>query len=561
MERGDAGGAQRLSGLSQRSALSRKPSFKPMDMKRGSEMNMSGRLSRSSSTSRPPARSNSAYGRGSLMRKEEIFKKEMELEKLRLRKMEEAELREACGELRKVAALMAAAKPFELGKTTLSEWAQQMNTQVLAIEESIAKLVPLPTPPDNTIRPAAVTRADADRPSAQARTATMYNLNLAGTGGGLKSTAPLHESQAKVTVTNSVSSAMYLAAEAVTDAVRAERCVVYQHVPRSDELQGICVVNGCDTQPSNIRTPANAGWPGQAYATGIMANVSNAYSDASKHDAQLDKRMGYRVRSTLCVPIPGKVGGKPFGVIQLMNKNRGTAPFGPEDEDIVAAAAPILSYILTTYPADTVHHHFDPSALHKACAFKPQPPQNLALPQLPMSRWFVYRSNQSGHMRKKAVIKENEAAVAGARQNILEVDSHIRSLEDAWMKSVTLNIEFEREKSETITTIKGLRDCIKQKKRTIRDLSSRLDGESSSPPNASLVPTPPLETPPPAAGHPPARPRLRIPDANNAPKSPKSPRSPRAARVGGAASPPAPAPVAAPSLERIHQLLDEIKDL
>lgn len=93
---------------------------------------------------------------------------------------------------------------------------------------------------------------------------------------------------------------------------------------------------GLGLEQQEIRMPAGRGIAGWVAHNGEPVNLANAYDDP-RFEREVDRRLGYRTSSLLCLPIRGKE-GETVGVLQLLNKRGG--PFTPGDESLLSA----LSY-------------------------------------------------------------------------------------------------------------------------------------------------------------------------------------------------------------------------
>ena len=76
-----------------------------------------------------------------------------------------------------------------------------------------------------------------------------------------------------------------------------------------------------------IRIPVKKGICGFVAQSRRLLNIHNAYSDP-RFDSAFDKKINYKTRTILCLPIMKKE--QCLGVIQLINKNDGH--FTKEDE-------------------------------------------------------------------------------------------------------------------------------------------------------------------------------------------------------------------------------------
>jgi sigma-B regulation protein RsbU (phosphoserine phosphatase) len=90
---------------------------------------------------------------------------------------------------------------------------------------------------------------------------------------------------------------------------------------------------GLGLEQAEIRIPANRGIAGWVAQNGEVVNLADAYADP-RFEREVDRRLGYRTVSLLCLPIRGK-DGETVGVLQLLNKHGG--PFTQGDEALLSA--------------------------------------------------------------------------------------------------------------------------------------------------------------------------------------------------------------------------------
>lgn len=114
-------------------------------------------------------------------------------------------------------------------------------------------------------------------------------------------------------------------AQKARDVMGSDRCTLFLHDPKSDELWSK-VALGMGGQV--IRIPRGAGIAGHCFQTGETINLPDAYAD-SRFNKEVDQRTGYRTRSLLCAPVHNRDGQR-LGVVQLLNKEDGV--FTEEDE-------------------------------------------------------------------------------------------------------------------------------------------------------------------------------------------------------------------------------------
>jgi diguanylate cyclase (GGDEF)-like protein len=99
------------------------------------------------------------------------------------------------------------------------------------------------------------------------------------------------------------------------------------------EHQEIWSLVGLGLTLEEIRIPMGKGIAGHVSRTGETINLTDAYADP-RFEPDVDRRLGYRTRTLLCLPILNKA-NTVVGVLQLLNKSNG--PFNTEDTDFLRA--------------------------------------------------------------------------------------------------------------------------------------------------------------------------------------------------------------------------------
>jgi phosphoserine phosphatase RsbU/P len=99
------------------------------------------------------------------------------------------------------------------------------------------------------------------------------------------------------------------------------------------EHQEIWSLVGLGLAQQEIRIPMSKGIAGHVARTGETVNLLDAYED-SRFEPDVDRRLGYRTRTLLCLPILNK-NNDVVGVLQLLNKS--TGPFNSEDSRFLSA--------------------------------------------------------------------------------------------------------------------------------------------------------------------------------------------------------------------------------
>jgi serine phosphatase RsbU (regulator of sigma subunit) len=110
----------------------------------------------------------------------------------------------------------------------------------------------------------------------------------------------------------------------------ADRGTVFLMDREHDEIWSLV---GLGLAQHEIRLPTSKGLAGHVARTGETINLKDAYSD-SRFEPEVDRRLGYKTSTVLCLPILNK-DNETVGVIQLLNKDSG--PFTSSDEDFLRA--------------------------------------------------------------------------------------------------------------------------------------------------------------------------------------------------------------------------------
>ncbi len=109
----------------------------------------------------------------------------------------------------------------------------------------------------------------------------------------------------------------------------AERGTVFLVDRERNEIWSLV---GLGLEQQEIRLPASKGIAGWVASHGETVNLEDAYRDP-RFEPEVDRRLGYRTRRLLCLPIHNK-SGETIGVLQLLNKR---APFTADDEGFLRA--------------------------------------------------------------------------------------------------------------------------------------------------------------------------------------------------------------------------------
>ena len=280
---------------------------------------------------------------------------------------------------------------------------------------------------------------------------------------------------------------VYMLLESLTYSARAERgSVLLNNGKKSDELQAIAVVGNAGVRSNSTRVPVSVGTAGGVYASGIAVN--QAVSTAEKTEEriqQLRNTSKFKTHCMLCFPIPSLNGPETVGVVQLLNKNRGLDSFTNDDEHLCYAATRLLSYLLKRYPVDWQNQQFNPSNIHSVIPW--EVPVSQSAKQVPSTvskheaRRLIFRTNVSGqYVRQKLLMGDSDCTQPlGPCVTLKEVDSYIQNLEECWRRSVTLNIDYEREQDGKLFQMRTMREATKRDKELITSLQNTINMDTA----------------------------------------------------------------------------------
>jgi energy-coupling factor transporter ATP-binding protein EcfA2 len=127
----------------------------------------------------------------------------------------------------------------------------------------------------------------------------------------------------------------------------AERVTLFLADDARGELWSKVAQSGGE-KPVEIRIPATTGIAGHVYRTGTLLNAPDAY-ESPLFNRAVDRETGFRTRSVLSLPLVDPQ-HRPFAVLMLLNKRRGTA-FDDADERTATEMASSLGVILQTWHA------------------------------------------------------------------------------------------------------------------------------------------------------------------------------------------------------------------
>jgi len=121
-------------------------------------------------------------------------------------------------------------------------------------------------------------------------------------------------------------------AQAAADFLRADRATIFLWNRDAKVLIGRPAL-GVDDE---LRIPDDAGIAGRVLHTGQPVRVNSKSPDQAEIDRRVDKQLGYRTETLICVPLRTR-GGRVLGVFEVLNKKEGA--FTSEDETTLVELA------------------------------------------------------------------------------------------------------------------------------------------------------------------------------------------------------------------------------
>jgi sigma-B regulation protein RsbU (phosphoserine phosphatase) len=154
-------------------------------------------------------------------------------------------------------------------------------------------------------------------------------LALAERRGAMKELSSIIEATKKLNSTLDLGVLIGIILQIATRQTGAERGTVFLVDRERNEIWSLV---GLGLEQQVIRLPAERGIAGWVAREGSAVRLENAYDDA-RFEPDIDRRLGFKTRQLLCLPIRNEAGAI-IGVLQLLNKAEG---FTDEDEAFLDA--------------------------------------------------------------------------------------------------------------------------------------------------------------------------------------------------------------------------------
>jgi sigma-B regulation protein RsbU (phosphoserine phosphatase) len=154
-------------------------------------------------------------------------------------------------------------------------------------------------------------------------------LALAERRGAMKELSSIIEATKKLNSTLDLGELVHIILQIATRQTGAERGTVFLVDRERNEIWSLV---GIGLEQQVIRLPADRGIAGWVAREGSAVRLEIAYDDA-RFEPDIDRKLGFRTRQLLCLPIRNEAGAI-IGVLQLLNKQEG---FSDEDEAFLDA--------------------------------------------------------------------------------------------------------------------------------------------------------------------------------------------------------------------------------
>ncbi|HKV24879.1 MAG TPA: GAF domain-containing SpoIIE family protein phosphatase [Candidatus Acidoferrum sp.] len=154
-------------------------------------------------------------------------------------------------------------------------------------------------------------------------------LALAERRGAMKELSSIIEATKKLNSTLDLGELISIILQIATRQSGAERGTVFLVDRERNEIWSLV---GLGLEQQVIRLPADRGIAGWVAREGAAVRLENAYDDP-RFEPDVDRKLGFRTKELLCLPIRNEAGDI-IGVLQLLNKKEG---FSGEDEAFLDA--------------------------------------------------------------------------------------------------------------------------------------------------------------------------------------------------------------------------------
>jgi phosphoserine phosphatase len=152
----------------------------------------------------------------------------------------------------------------------------------------------------------------------------------------LEDLAALLEVSRTLGAATKLESLLTLIGESCLHVLDGERSTIFLYDKHRQELYsrvGTGLGEGPGRAAREIRFPADRGIAGEAFRSGKVVNVADAYADP-RFNPEVDRKTGFRTRNLLACPLQG-LDGEPVGVLQVLNKR--VERFTAWDEELIQA--------------------------------------------------------------------------------------------------------------------------------------------------------------------------------------------------------------------------------
>ena len=184
-------------------------------------------------------------------------------------------------------------------------------------------------------------------------------LALAERRGAMKELSSIIEATKKLNSTLDLGELISIILQIATRQTGAERGTVFLVDRERNEIWSLV---GLGLEQQVIRLPADRGIAGWVAREGTAVRLENAYDDP-RFEPDIDRKLGFKTRQLLCLPIRNEAGDI-IGVLQLLNKKEG---FSDDDEAFLDALSAHVALAL------------EKAQLHRARVEKEKMERDLAL--------------------------------------------------------------------------------------------------------------------------------------------------------------------------------------
>eukprot|EP00759_Apiculatamorpha_spiralis_P008680 PhF_6_TR15617/c0_g1_i1/m.24228 len=275
-----------------------------------------------------------------------------------------------------------------------------------------------------------------------------------------------------------LSCSIYVILESLMFQLQADTAVAYFHVKSSNTLHAVGAAPDFRSQGPKRSIAAHQGVAGAVFMSGIALSLP-AIDDNTKALYYKDDRkegITYVVDSVLSFPIWG--GGKPIGVVEILNKRGGNLSWKPGDESLALGAATLLGHLFQYLPVSFANQHpYNPAPLRSIRQLHTLAEHGLDVHEYELdsiSSQLILRGDITGNTlarvdpKDSEKLKNHEKTTTVTTPNLKEFHSYLANLELSYRNGLNSVVVADKE-------LQSLQDELAKRNHKIRILEDNLN--------------------------------------------------------------------------------------